>query len=133
MILFVAETIEPTQASTAHAPQKRNESVTRKTHALGVAREYAVTVQVEVVYPVDGSSEPCLEPTTVGWLDEIARRAEQGDWRTCSVRAECFASCRLSAQLDVESVDLFSLRNDAILKLREADELIGTEGKDGKK
>ena len=41
--------------------------------------EYAVEVQVEVIYPVDDPSEPCLEPMTVRWLDEIARRAEQGD------------------------------------------------------
>jgi hypothetical protein len=41
--------------------------------------EYAVEVEVEVVYPEDDPSEPCLEPATVRWLDEIARRAEQGD------------------------------------------------------
>jgi hypothetical protein len=40
---------------------------------------YAVEVEVEVVYPEDDPSEPCLEPDTVRWLDEIARRAEQGD------------------------------------------------------
>jgi hypothetical protein len=41
--------------------------------------QYAVEVDVEVVYPQDDPSEPCLEPATVKWLDEIARRAEQGD------------------------------------------------------
>jgi hypothetical protein len=40
---------------------------------------YAVEVEVEVIYPADDPSEPCLEPATVRWLDEIARRAEQGD------------------------------------------------------
>jgi hypothetical protein len=40
---------------------------------------YAVEVEVEVVYPDDDPSEPCLEPATVRWLDEIARRAEAGD------------------------------------------------------
>jgi len=40
---------------------------------------YAVEVEVEVVYPADDPSEACLEPATVRWLDEIARRAEQGD------------------------------------------------------
>jgi hypothetical protein len=40
---------------------------------------YAVEVEVEVVFPEDDPSEPCLEPDTVKWLDEIARRAEQGD------------------------------------------------------
>jgi hypothetical protein len=40
---------------------------------------YAVEVEVEVMYPSDDPSEACLEPATVRWLDEIARRAEQGD------------------------------------------------------
>ena len=41
--------------------------------------EYAVEVEVEVVYPSDDSAEPCLEPETIRRLDEIARRAEAGD------------------------------------------------------
>ncbi len=41
--------------------------------------QYAVEVEVEVIYPADDPSEPCLEPATVRWLDEIARRAEVGD------------------------------------------------------
>jgi hypothetical protein len=41
--------------------------------------QYAVEVEVEVVYPEDDPSEPCLEPATVRRLDEIARRAEEGD------------------------------------------------------
>jgi len=41
--------------------------------------QYAVELEVDVVYPEDDPSEPCLEPATVRWLDEIARRAEQGD------------------------------------------------------
>jgi len=40
---------------------------------------YAVEVEVEVIYPADDPSEPCLEPATVRWLDEIARHAERGD------------------------------------------------------
>jgi hypothetical protein len=40
---------------------------------------YAIEVDVEVVYPSDDPSEPCLEPATVRMLDEVARRAEQGD------------------------------------------------------
>jgi hypothetical protein len=40
---------------------------------------YAVEVEVEVVWPADDPSEPCLEPPTVRFLDEVARRAEQGD------------------------------------------------------
>ena len=41
--------------------------------------QYAVEVEVEVVFPVDDPSEPCLEPQTVRWLDEIAQKAQQGD------------------------------------------------------
>ncbi len=41
--------------------------------------QYAVEVEVEVVYPRDDPYEACLEPATVRWLDEVARRAEQGD------------------------------------------------------
>ena len=41
--------------------------------------EYAVEVEVEVIYPADDPAEPCLEPATVRWLDEVARRAEAGD------------------------------------------------------
>ena len=41
--------------------------------------QYAVEVEVEVVYPADCPWEACIEPTTVHWLDEIARRAEAGD------------------------------------------------------
>ncbi len=41
--------------------------------------QYAVEVEVEVVYPEDDPSEPCLEPATIRRLDEIARRAEKGD------------------------------------------------------
>jgi len=40
---------------------------------------YAVEVNIEVIYPEDDPTEPCLEPDTVRRLDEIARRAEQGD------------------------------------------------------
>lgn len=40
---------------------------------------YAVEVDVEVVYPSDDPSEPCLEPATIHMLDEVARRAERGD------------------------------------------------------
>jgi hypothetical protein len=40
---------------------------------------YAVEVEVDVIYPAEDPSEPCLEPATVRWLDEVARRAEQGD------------------------------------------------------
>ncbi len=40
---------------------------------------YAVELEVDVVYPTESSSEPCLEPATVRWLDEVARHVEVGD------------------------------------------------------
>jgi hypothetical protein len=41
--------------------------------------QFAVEVEVEVVYPEDDPTEPCLEPATVRWLDEIACKAQEGD------------------------------------------------------
>ena len=41
--------------------------------------QFAVEVEIEVVYLEDDPIEPCLEPATVRWLDEVARKAEQGD------------------------------------------------------
>jgi hypothetical protein len=41
--------------------------------------DYAVEVEVEVIFPADHAGEACLEPATVRWLDEIARRAQEGD------------------------------------------------------
>lgn len=42
-------------------------------------RRYAVAVEVEVVYPINDPSEPCLEPETLRRLDKIAQRAQAGD------------------------------------------------------
>lgn len=41
--------------------------------------KYVVAVEVEMVIPVDDSSEPCYEAETVQLLREIKERAEQGD------------------------------------------------------
>lgn len=52
----------------------------RETRKRWVQRgQYAVEVEVDVIYPDEDPSEPCLEPATVRWLDEVARRAEAGD------------------------------------------------------
>lgn len=40
---------------------------------------YAVEVEVDVVYQDESPSEACLEPATVRWLDEVARKADEGD------------------------------------------------------
>jgi hypothetical protein len=41
--------------------------------------QYAVEVEVEVIFPVETPHEACLEPQTVRWLDEVAAKAQQGD------------------------------------------------------
>lgn len=41
--------------------------------------DYAVEVEVEVIYPADDPSELCLEPSTLRWLDEVASKAQEGD------------------------------------------------------
>ncbi|HET6879468.1 MAG TPA: hypothetical protein VFI31_04915 [Pirellulales bacterium] len=41
--------------------------------------QYAVEVEIEVVYPAEAPTEACIEPATIRWLDEIARRAENDD------------------------------------------------------
>ncbi|HEY2250256.1 MAG TPA: hypothetical protein VGH74_04310 [Planctomycetaceae bacterium] len=41
--------------------------------------QFAVEVEVEVVFPDESPDEACLEPTTVRWLDDVARHAEVGD------------------------------------------------------
>ena len=41
--------------------------------------KYAVAVEVEAVFPADDPSEPCLQPATVRYLEELADRAEAGD------------------------------------------------------
>lgn len=40
---------------------------------------FAVEVEIDVIYPAEDPSEPCLEPATVRWLDEIACKADEGD------------------------------------------------------
>ena len=40
---------------------------------------FAVEVDIEVIFPDEDPSEPCLEPDTLRKLDEITRKAEAGD------------------------------------------------------
>ncbi len=57
--------------------------------------EYAVEVEVEVVYPANVPSEACLEPATVRWLDEVARKAEEGDVQFLRGAGRVFQAVRL--------------------------------------
>jgi hypothetical protein len=41
--------------------------------------QFAVEVEVEVVYPTEAPWEACLDPAMIRWLDEVARKAEEGD------------------------------------------------------
>jgi hypothetical protein len=41
--------------------------------------QYAVELDVEVIYPADDPAQACMEPATIRWLDEVARKAEEGD------------------------------------------------------
>jgi hypothetical protein len=52
--------------------------------------QHAVGVEVDVIYPAGYPFEPCLEPATVRWLDEIARRAANGDFAYLKSVAEVF-------------------------------------------
>jgi hypothetical protein len=56
---------------------------------------YAVDVEGDVVYPAGVPFEPCLEPATVRWLDEIARRAEKGDVAYLRSVGEVFRAIRM--------------------------------------
>ena len=58
-----------------HKKKMRREKIKEWVHG----GQYAVEVEVEIVYPDEDPTEPCLEPKTVKWLDEVAQRAEQGD------------------------------------------------------
>jgi hypothetical protein len=40
---------------------------------------YVVSVEVEMVVPLEDDSEPCYEAETVELLRQVAERAEQGD------------------------------------------------------
>jgi hypothetical protein len=40
---------------------------------------YVVAVDVEMVIPMDDTSEPCYEAETVEFLKDVAQRAERGE------------------------------------------------------
>jgi hypothetical protein len=45
---------------------------------------YVVAVDVEMVIPADDPSEPCYEPETLRYLEEVREHAQRGDvdWLT---------------------------------------------------
>ncbi|HUY89290.1 MAG TPA: hypothetical protein VMV10_11190 [Pirellulales bacterium] len=53
---------------------------------------YVVAVEVEMVIPVDDSSEPCYESETVEFLQEVKERAEQGDIEWLTQKGKVYAA-----------------------------------------
>jgi hypothetical protein len=84
--LVVAESDSPRKAGyrvlsapQAHKTMKTSKERREKRKRWVQRGKYAVEVEIEVIYPADDPSEPCLEPDTVRFLDEVARRAAKGD------------------------------------------------------
>lgn len=50
-------------------------SVTKWIHG----RQCVVRVEVQAVIPVEDPNEPCLEPATLRWLDELQTLADAGN------------------------------------------------------
>jgi hypothetical protein len=57
--------------------------------------DYAVEVEIEVVYPAESPDEACLEPATVKFLDEVASRAQRGDLAYLRSVGRAFSGGRL--------------------------------------
>jgi hypothetical protein len=49
-----------------------------------------VKVEVDAVVPDADGSEPCLEPSTLKWLDELQRKADAGDLDALSKVGEVY-------------------------------------------
>jgi hypothetical protein len=52
---------------------------------------YVVAVEVEMVIPVDDSSEPCYEAETVQFLRDVQEHAERGDVAWLTQRGKVYA------------------------------------------
>jgi hypothetical protein len=49
-----------------------------------------VRVEAEAVLPDDDPSEPCLEPATLRWLDQLQEGADKGDVEALAKVGEVF-------------------------------------------
>jgi hypothetical protein len=54
--------------------------------------KYVVAVEVELVYPVDDPSEPCLEAETVQLLREVKEHADRGDVAWLAERGKVYTA-----------------------------------------
>jgi hypothetical protein len=54
--------------------------------------KYVVAVEVEMVVPIDGPSEPCYESETVQFLKEVKEHAERGDLDWLKRKSKVYAA-----------------------------------------
>jgi hypothetical protein len=54
--------------------------------------DLVVAVEVELVYPSDAPDEPCYEPETVRFLQEVEQRANQRDTEWLQARGRVYAA-----------------------------------------
>lgn len=54
--------------------------------------KYVVAVEIELVVPVDDTSEPCYESETIQLLQEIKAHAEQGDVAWLAEKGKVYAA-----------------------------------------
>ena len=63
----------------------------RETRKRWVQRgQYAIEVEVELIYPADRPSEPCLEPKTVRGLMRLRNMRRREILNSSEPRAACF-------------------------------------------
>jgi hypothetical protein len=95
------------------AKRKKPASRTRSTRRIGAAfrvpgkrltlkkwihgRRCVVSVEVEAVIPDADTSEACLEPATIKWLDQVQRMADEGDVAALARIGEVYVRRRRSA------------------------------------
>ncbi len=56
----------------------------------GARGPFVVSVMAEAVIPDADPSEPCFEPDTLRWLDEVQRLADAGDTKALSKLGEVY-------------------------------------------
>lgn len=58
--------------------------------------KYVVAVEVEMVIPVDDPSEPCYEPETLRFLQEVKEHAERGDLEWLTKRGKVYTAVEVA-------------------------------------
>jgi hypothetical protein len=57
------------------------------------AGPFVVRVEAEAIIPDADASEPCFEPTTVRWLEELQRLADDGQIDELSKQSTVYIRC----------------------------------------